>query len=139
MGGISWKEALLLPSKMVLLKLFILLVPGILAQQHFKKCKTFGSDLCFEAKIKEIVVKMGKKGTNDDVTVEFCGDVDASQCCTTPVLSSLLSDDWSKNDTETWKAKKFGQCKDKVYKIKKNMLVTIKKNGKPQNLLVDSV
>merc|ERR1712002_966509 len=139
MGGISWKEALLLPSKMAHLKLLLLLVPGILGQSHFKKCKTSGSDLCFEAKIKEIVVKIGAKGTNDDVSVEFCGDVDPSQCCTTPTLSSLLSDDWSKNDTETWKAKKFGSCKDKVYKIKKNMLVTLKKNGKKDNLLVDSI
>ena len=44
-----------------------------------EKC---GSDLCFEAKVKEIVVQIGKNktdGTDDDVTVEFCGDVDASQ------------------------------------------------------------
>ena len=44
-----------------------------------EKCKTFGSDLCFEAKIKEIVVKMGDKGTNDDVTVTFCPDTDTTQ------------------------------------------------------------
>jgi len=124
---------------MVHLKLLLLLVPGILGTQHFKKCKTFGSDLCFEAKIKEIVVKIGNKGTDDPVTVEFCGDVDASQCCTTPELSSLLSDDWSKNDVETWKAKKFGKCKDQVYKIKQNMLVTIKKSGAKDNLLVDLI
>ena len=44
-----------------------------------EKC---GNDLCFEAKVKEIVVQIGKNktdGTDDDVTVEFCGDVDASQ------------------------------------------------------------
>merc|ERR1712110_76607 len=40
MGGISWKEAQLLPSKMAYFKLLILLVPGILGQtQHFKRKK----------------------------------------------------------------------------------------------------
>merc|ERR1712107_583827 len=139
MGSISWKEALLLLTKMAHLKLLILLVPGILGQTQFKKCTTFGSDLCFEAKIKEIVVKIGEKGTNDDVTVEFCPDTDTKQCCTTPVLSSLLSDDWSSKDTETWKAKKFGNCKDKVYKIKKEMLVTVSKSGTKDRLLVDLI
>merc|ERR1711963_53787 len=138
-GSISWKEAQLLLTKMAHLKLLLLLVPGILGQTQFKKCTTFGSDLCFEAKIKEIVVKIGEKGTNDDVTVEFCPDTDTKQCCTTPVLSSLLSDDWSSKDTETWKAKKFGNCKDKVYKIKKEMLVTVSKSGTKDRLLVDLI
>jgi len=120
-------------------KLLLLLVPGILGQTHFKKCKTFGSDLCFEAKIKEIVVKMGDKGTNDDVTVTFCSDTDTTQCCTTPALSSLLSDDWSSKDTETWKAKKFGKCKDQVYKIQKEMLVTVAKSGTKDRLQVDLI
>merc|ERR1712227_603507 len=142
MGGISWKEARLLPSKMAYLKLLLLLVPGILGQTHFKKC---GSDLCFEAKVKEIVVQIGKNktdGTDDDVTVEFCGDVDASQCCTTPVLKSRnpLVDDWSKGDTETYKASKYGKCKDQVYKIRQNLRVTLKKSEKKKdNLVVDLI
>ena len=49
--------------------------PFILAE----KCTTFGSDLCFQTKVKEIVVKIGYKGTNDDVTVTFCSDVDTTQ------------------------------------------------------------
>ena len=44
-----------------------------------EKCTTFGSDLCFQTKVKEIVVKIGAKGTNDDVTVTFCSDVDTTQ------------------------------------------------------------
>merc|ERR1712038_1483307 len=142
MGGISWKEAQLLPTKMAYLKLLLLLVPGILGQTHFKKC---GSDLCFEAKVKEIVVQIGKNktdGTDDDVTVEFCGDVDASQCCTTPVLKSRnpLVDDWSKGDTETYKASKYGKCKDQVYKIRQNLRVTLKKSEKKKdNLVVDLI
>merc|ERR1712241_719410 len=142
MGGISWKEAQLLPTEMAYLKLLLLLVPGILGQTHFKKC---GSDLCFEAKVKEIVVQIGKNktdGTDDDVTVEFCGDVDASQCCTTPVLKSRnpLVDDWSKGDTETYKASKYGKCKDQVYKIRQNLRVTLKKSEKKKdNLVVDLI
>merc|ERR1712110_502941 len=137
MGGISWKEAQLLPSKMAYFKLLILLVPGILGQtQHFKKRKTFGSDLCFEAKIQEIVAYMGPDGTDDDVTVEFCGDVDVTQCCTTPVLESrnILKDDWKKNSNQTFKASKFGKCKDQVYKIKKDMKVTLKKSQKKKKI-----
>ena len=44
-----------------------------------EKCATFGSDLCFQTKVKEIVVKIGPVGTNDDVTVTFCSDVDTTQ------------------------------------------------------------
>lgn len=124
---------------MAQLKLLLLFIPVILGQTKFEKCTTFGSDLCFEAKISEIVVKMGEKGTNDDVTVTFCPDTDTKQCCTTPVLSSLLSDDWSAKDTETWKAKKFGSCKDKVYKIQKEMIVTVSKSGTKDRLLVDLI
>merc|ERR1711935_1204783 len=58
MGGISWKEAQLLPSKMAYFKLLILLVPGILGQTHFKKCKG-SSDLCFDAKLEKIEVTIG--------------------------------------------------------------------------------
>ena len=55
------------------------MIPVQLYLSISEKC---GSDLCFEAKVKEIVVQIGKNktdGTDDDVTVEFCGDVDASQ------------------------------------------------------------
>ena len=44
-----------------------------------EKCATFGSDLCFQTKVKEIVVKIGPVGTNDDVTVTLCSDVDTTQ------------------------------------------------------------
>ena len=47
-----------------------------------EKCSNFGSDLCFQTKVKEIVVKIGSVGTNDDVTVTFCSDVDTTQVVT---------------------------------------------------------
>jgi len=93
-----------------------------------EKCKG-SSDLCFEAKIKEIVARMGPDGTDNDVTIEFCGDVDITQCCTTPVLDTFF-DDWKKNKNQTFEASKFGKCKDQVYTIKKDMKVTLKKSQK---------
>ena len=41
-----------------------------------EKCSTFGSDLCFKIKIKEIIVKIGGFGTNDDVSLSVCSDYD---------------------------------------------------------------
>ena len=52
------------------------------------------------------------------------------QCCTTPVLSSILFDDWSKNDTETWKGKSLGNCTTKELKIKNQVYLTLSKTGK---------
>ena len=46
-----------------------------------EKCRTLGSDLCFKLKIKEIVVKIGAVGTDDDVTLQICSDYDTSQVC----------------------------------------------------------
>ena len=83
-------------------KVFLLLIPGILSagtqfrkfcttviNSHgmyvkkdfldIEKCKTLGTDLCFNTKIKEVVVKIGTKGTNDDVTLTFCSDYDTTQ------------------------------------------------------------
>ncbi len=44
-----------------------------------EKCALLDSDLCFEIKIKEAVVKIGPDGTDDDVTLTFCSDVDTKQ------------------------------------------------------------
>jgi len=116
--------------------LCLMFLPGILSMgTKFEKCALLDSDLCFEIKIKEAVVKIGPDGTDDDVTLTFCSDVDTKQCCTTPALKKLFKDDWKTNDTQTWKAKDFGTCKDKVYKIKKEMLVTLSKSGKDRLLV----
>merc|ERR1712012_636372 len=121
--------ALLPRTRMVtkLLVCLLVLLPGIFAGTKFEKCKRLGTDLCFKMKVKEIVVKIGNVGTNDDVTINLCSDYETDKCCTTPVLSSLLSDDWSKNDTETWKAKKLGDCGTKEFKVQKNLLLTLSK------------
>ena len=77
------------------------------------------SDFKYEA-VKTIVATMGNEGTNDDVKVDICSDVD-SACCQTK-LSSLLSDDWSKNDIETWKGSDLRKCEG----IKFRVSVTLK-------------
>ena len=60
------------------------------------------------------------------------------QCCKTPVLSSLFSDDWSRNDTETWKGKSIGNCSTIPFKVQNQLLLTITKSGKSK-LLVDHI
>merc|ERR1712012_847857 len=100
--------ALLPRTRMVtkLLVCLLVLLPGIFAGTKFEKCKRLGTDLCFKMKVKEIVVKIGNVGTN--------------------------------NDTETWKAKKLGDCGTKEFKVQKNLLLTLSKTGKSQ-LLVDHI
>lgn len=95
----------------------------------FKKCSILKSDLCFEFKIKEIVVKVGKQGTNDDVFLQICSDYDKKDCCKTPALKSFFSDDWSSKDTETWKPSSLGPCKDQEFKVKNKLNVTLSKDG----------
>merc|ERR1711935_999402 len=129
----------LLPSKMAYFKLLILLVPGILGQTHFKKCKG-SSDLCFDAKLEKIEVFIGTNGTKKDVVVEFCGDVEVTQCCTTNVLKSRIpfAGNWKSGKNSTFKPNKFGKCKDQTFTIKKDMKVTVKTSG-TDSLLVKQI
>merc|ERR1712032_1149765 len=96
-------------------------------------------------RVKEIKVAIGPDGTNgltscsnsnfhqsqhssDDVRAEFCSDVD-SVCCRTK-LSTLLHDDWSKNDDEQWGESDLGSCKTTLYKVRNGIRFTLLKNGK---------
>jgi len=79
-------------------------------------------------RVKEIKVAIGPDGTNDDVRAEFCSDVD-SVCCRTK-LSTLLRDDWSKNDDEQWGESDLGSCKTTLYKVQNGIRFTLLKNGK---------
>lgn len=60
---------------------------------------------------------MGVNGTNKDTGLTICSDVDKNDCCTTPALKSLLSDDWSSKDTEVWGPSYFGKCKNKKFTV----------------------
>jgi len=86
--------------------------------------------------VDKIVVTMGNEGTDDDVKVDICSDVDDG-CCRVK-LKSLLSDDWSKNDVETWKGSDLGKCEDVKYKVKNGLKVSLVKNGK-DDLIVNKV
>jgi len=100
----------------------------------FSKCGGFlgigGSDRCYEVKVSKLQVQIGPDGTNDDVTAKICSD-DKKTCCETPVLKATFSDDWSKNDLETWGRSYLGKnCKEQKFKIRKGLEVTLNKKGK---------
>jgi len=90
-------------------------------------------DLCYEVVLKEVSVQVGTPGTDDDVFMQVCSDVDAKQCCKTPALKSTLFDDWSRNDLEVWGESYFGskkgECKNFAFKVRRGLSVTLLKSG----------
>jgi len=110
-------------------------INGTSATSQSKFCKT--SPYVYE-RVKQIKVTVGNDGTNDNVKVEVCSDVN-DVCCRTP-LSSLLSDDWSKNDEEIWKESDLGDCKTMLYKVSSigGPRFTLLKDGK-DDLIVNKV
>jgi len=88
-------------------------------------------------KIKIVNVTMGNTGTDEDVKVDICSDVDQDVCCKTKLSSSVfLIDDWSRNDNEVWKEKHFGECKDMMYKVNNTLKVSLETRNVPQSGLV---
>jgi len=86
-------------------------------------------------RVKKLSVVIGKDGTNDNVKVDICSNIN-NVCCKTK-LSSALSDDWSSNDNEVWEEKHFGDCKTMLYKGSSSkspnaagLRVTVSKDGK---------
>jgi len=90
-------------------------------------------------KVNTVIVQMGDDGTNDDVSLEVCNAKSALNCCDTGKLSSLLSDDWSKNDKETWKNKDLGPCKSKTWDACKGFDVAVKKKSGKDSLKVRDI
>jgi hypothetical protein len=96
-------------------------------------------------RVKVMNVTIGPDGTDDDVKIEICSDVNAV-CCKTKI-SSLLSDDWRKNKNEVWKDSSFGDCKKMQYKVNKavdgGLRFTLSKNGKDDltvnNIVIETV
>merc|ERR1711874_856376 len=73
---------------------------------------------------KKIEVQMGAVGSDDDIRVKIC---DNSKCCTTKVLSNLLSGEWRAKKKETWDGSKLGNCSqilfdDKLSSIEASIL-----------------
>ena len=55
------------------------------------------------------------------------------------MLSSTFSDDWSKNDKETWDNKKLGACKTASFDACKGFDVAIRKKSGSDSLKVSSI
>jgi len=103
-------------------------------------------------KITKFLVQIGDEGTNDDVKMKVCSvpKRGAPVCCDTPVLSTLLSDDWSRRDNETWAGRALGSCNNKQLSIEKSISnlhngqikVTVDKKGKDtlvvKNIIVET-
>ena len=76
------------------------------------------NDLCFKTVLNEVTANISADGTDDDVTLEFCSDLDVTQCCTTPAFKSVLSNDWSPKDIERWGTRYFGKCKNFEFTVR---------------------
>merc|ERR1711910_33369 len=77
---------------------------------------------------KKLEVQMGAVGSDDDMRVKIC---DSSKCCTTKVLSNLLSGEWRAKKKETWDGSKLGNCSQILFDDKLSAIeVTLLKDGK---------
>jgi len=76
---------------------------------------------------KKIDVQMGAVGSDDDIRVKIC---DNSKCCTTKVLSNLLSSEWVAKKKETWDGGKLGNCSQILFSELASIEASILKNGK---------
>merc|ERR1712002_706835 len=90
-------------------------------------------------KINNVIVQMGDDVTNDDVSMKICYAESNTKCCDTGKLSGLLSDDWSKNDKETWKNKDLGPCKTKPFNACRGFDVAVKKKSGKDSLKVKDI
>lgn len=90
-------------------------------------------------KLSNIIVQMGKDGTNDDVSMKICHAED-NKCCETGNLDGgILSDDWSRNDKETWGNKNLGVCKNLHWDGCKGLEITLKKKPSKDTLKVSNI
>jgi len=89
--------------------------------------------------INQVVVNIGDDGTNDDVSLQICQEKSSLECCDTGKLSSTFSDDWSKNDKETWENKKLGACKTQSFDACKGLDVSVKKKSGSDSLKVKDI
>ena len=69
-----------------------------------------------DRKIDQMTVYVGPDGTKDNVKMKICS-TDLTDCCISDKLSHLLKSEWVKEKQEKWESKKFGKCKDKIFKV----------------------
>jgi len=77
---------------------------------------------------KKIDVQMGAVSSDDDIRIKLC---DNSKCCTTKVLSNLLSGEWVAKKKETWDGSKLGNCSQILFSDRLTAIeASILKDGK---------
>jgi len=126
-----------LTVRMLLLPLLFNLAEASTKGTLFEECST-GNDLCFTARIEKLNIKVGSIGTDDNVQVEICSDIDRDECCITPSLHSSWTDDWSVNNTEEWEKSYLGKCADKEMKIRNGFTLSVIKDGQ-SDLIIDTI
>ena len=70
----------------------------------------------FYAEIDGATVNIGDDGTDDDVKVKVCSDV--NDVCCQQKLSHTLRDGWKMNTKEVWIKSDFGECSKILYKAR---------------------
>ena len=86
---------------------------------------------------KKIDVQMGAVGSDDDIRIKIC---DNSKCCTTKVLSNLLSGEWRAKKKETWDGSKLGNCSQILFNDQLSSIeASILKDGKRAGPEVTSI
>ena len=86
---------------------------------------------------KKIEVQMGAVGSDDDIRIKIC---DNSKCCTTKVLSNLLSGEWRAKKKETWDGSKLGNCSQILFNDQLSSIeASILKDGKRAGPEVTSI
>ena len=77
---------------------------------------------------KKIDVQMGAVSSDDDIRIKLC---DNSKCCTTKVLSNLLSGEWVAKKKESWDGSKLGNCSQILFSDRLTAIeASILKDGK---------
>jgi len=89
--------------------------------------------------VNQVFVQVGDDGTDDDVSLEICNEKSALNCCDTGKLSRTFSNDWSKNDNETWENSKLGACKTASFDPCKGLDVSVKKKSGKDSLKVSKL
>jgi len=89
--------------------------------------------------VNKVIVQVGNDGSNDEISLDICNEKSALKCCNTGALDKSLSDDWSKNDKETWEKKRLGACMSTSFDPCKGFDVAIKKKSGKDSLKVSNI
>jgi len=80
----------------------------------------------FEGKVGVVVFKIPiLNGTNDDVSLKICSDVEPWNCCSTDDLDRGYNNNFSRLTTKASELKYLGQCQNKEFKVNQGLEVTL--------------